>query len=84
MRSCACIIERCKDARRALAFDEIAHNLVIEVLDWCPLNLLANVFLLLSLQCQFNENLLKLLVHVVDAQLLERVVVAVRRKIKDL
>lgn len=80
MRRCACIVERCEDARWALAFDKIANNLVVEVLDGCPLDLFTNVFLLLRLQCQFNEDLLKLLVHVVDAQLLERVVVAVRTK----
>jgi hypothetical protein len=37
--------------------------------DGSPLDLLSNIFFLLGLQGQFNEDLLELLVDVVDAEL---------------
>lgn len=77
MGSCAGIVECRKDTRRSLSFNEITHDLIVEILNWRPLDLLADVFFLLSLQGELNEDLLKLLVHIVDAQLLEGIVVAV-------
>ena len=69
----ASIVQRRENARWSLLLNQLANNLVVEVLDWCPLNLLLSIFFLLSLQSQLNENLLKLLIDVVDAKLLERV-----------
>jgi hypothetical protein len=43
-------------------------------LDWGPLDLLAHIFLLLRLERELDEDLLQFLVDVVDAQLLEAVV----------
>lgn len=54
-------------------FDQIAHNLVVEVLDGGPLNAFPLVLFLFSLQRQLNEELLKLLVNIVDAELLESI-----------
>ncbi len=69
------VVESREDAWWAFLFDKVADNLVVEVFDGCPLNLLEGVLLLLLLQCKLDENLLKLFVDVVDAKLLERVVV---------
>lgn len=71
MCSRASVIECSKDARRSALFDEVTHNLVVEVFDWCPLDLLANVLFLLALQGELDEDLLQLLVDVVDAKLFE-------------
>ena len=74
MCSCASIVQRRKNARRSTLFDEIAHDLVVEVFDGCPFDLLPNIFLLLRLQSKLNENLLQLLVDIIDTELLERVI----------
>jgi hypothetical protein len=50
-----------------LVGDEVAQGFVVHVLDVLPGNPLGGVFLLLGLQGQFDENLLQLLVHEVDA-----------------
>lgn len=71
MRSGNSVVESGEDARRPLLFNEVAHNLVIEVLDGRPLDLLPNVLFLLGLESKFNEDLLQLLVDVVDAELFE-------------
>lgn len=75
MRCSASIIQGSENTRRSLLFDQVAHDLVIEVLDWRPLDLFPDVLLLLSLERQFDENLLQLLVDIIDAELLKRVVV---------
>ena len=49
--------------------------LVVEVVDVDPLDALALVLLLLLLEHELDEELLQLLVAVVDAELLEAVVV---------
>ncbi len=54
-----------------MSFNEGADGLVVEVLDVHPLDALAEVLLLLTLQHQLNEQLLQLLIAVVDAELLE-------------
>jgi hypothetical protein len=51
-----------------------SYHLVIEVVNWCPLDLLPYVFFLFGLECKLNKYLLKLFVDVVDAKLLETVV----------
>jgi len=58
MRSCRGIVQGSEDSGWSTLFNEIADNLVVEVLDLRPLNPLANVFLLLSLESQLDENLL--------------------------
>src|ERR1700676_1087017 len=74
MRRCAGIIQRSKNSGRSLFLDEITQDLVVEILDGCPLDLLPNVLFLLCLECQFNEDLLQLLVDIVYAKLLERII----------
>jgi hypothetical protein len=73
MRSCGGVIQRGEDPRGTALLNKIADNLVIEVFDLRPLNLLTDIFLLLSLEGQLDENLLQLLVDVVDAKLFERI-----------
>ena len=68
------VVECSKNTRRTALFDEVAHDLVVEVLDRRPLDLLANVFLLFTLESQLDEDLLQLLVDVVDAELLKGIV----------
>lgn len=74
MGCCASVVQGRKDSRRSALFNEITHNFVVEVFDRCPLNLFADIFFLLRLQCELDENLLELLVDVVNAKLLKRVV----------
>lgn len=69
-----CIVKSGKDSWGSTLLDEITDNLVVEVFDWCPFDLFPHVLLLLRLECKLNEDLLKLLIDVVDAQLLERIV----------
>ena len=52
------VVESGENTRRATFFDQVAHDLIVEVLDWSPLNLLPDVFLLFSLEGEFDENLL--------------------------
>ena len=54
----ASVVESGEDARRTTFFYKVAHNLVVEILDWSPLNLLPDVFLLFSLEGEFDEDLL--------------------------
>ena len=68
------IVQCRKNARRSTLLDEIAHDLVVEIFDRCPFDLLPDIFLLLRLQSKFDENLLQLLVDVVDTELLERII----------
>ena len=68
------IIEGGEDTGRPSFLNEVTHDLVVEVLDRGPFNLLAHVFFLLSFQRQLNEDLLEFFVDIVDAELLERVV----------
>ena len=63
---CAGVVEGSKDAGGTAFLDEVADNLVVEVLDGCPLDLLSDVLLLLGLECELDEDLLQLLVDVVD------------------
>ena len=74
MSGCTSIIQCGEDARRATLFDKVAYDLVVKVLNRRPLDLLPYVFFLFRLQRQFDKNLLQLLIDVVDAQLLERIV----------
>jgi len=69
------IIEKREKTRRILTFDKIAHDLIVEELDRSPLNTFSDVLFLFFLEGLLNEVLLKLLIHVVDAELLETVVV---------
>lgn len=74
MSSRACVVQGSKDPWRSALFYQVAHNLIVEVLDGGPFNLLADVFLLFGLQGQFDEDLLQFLVDIIDAQLLKRVI----------
>ena len=60
-------------SRPYLAFDEVAHDLVVEIVDRGPSDSFLNIFLLFRFQGQLDENLLQLLVDEVDAELLEAV-----------
>jgi hypothetical protein len=64
-RSCS-VIQSGENSGWAAFFDEIAHNLVVKVLDGGPLDLLANILFLFGLQGKLYEDLLKFLVDVVD------------------
>ena len=77
------VVECSKDARWAALLYEVAHDLVVEVLDRCPLDLLADVLLLLALQGKLDEDLLQLLIDIVDAKLLERVVLRLFEYVND-
>ena len=48
-------------------FDQVADDLVVEVLDVRPCNALSLVLLLFLLQNEFDEELLKFLVTIIDA-----------------
>ena len=56
-----------------LLLHKVADDLVVEVRHLLPLDTLALVLLLLTLQGEFDEDLLQLLVTVVDAHLFKRV-----------
>ena len=58
MCSCCGIVQSSKDSGGTTFLDEIADDLVVEIFNLGPLNLLANVFLLFSLEGQLDENLL--------------------------
>ena len=76
MRGRRRIVEGCEDAGRPALLDKVAHDLVVEVLDGRPLDLLRSVLLLLGLERELDEDLLQLLVDVVDAKLLKGVVLS--------
>mmetsp|Transcript_26469 Transcript_26469/g.69624 ORF Transcript_26469/g.69624 Transcript_26469/m.69624 type:complete len:686 (-) Transcript_26469:554-2611(-) len=65
-------IERGDDAL-ALGVNQITNDLVVEEFDGLPLDTLAHVLILLRFESELNEKLLKLLVAVVNAELLKRV-----------
>lgn len=73
LRKVANIVQDCHNARRTLLFDQVTADLVVEVLDVLPLNTFGIVFLLFSFEGELNENLLKLLIHEVDAHLFKSV-----------
>ena len=52
------VVESGENPRWATLFDQVAHDLVVEVLDRSPLDLLPDVFLLFSLEGEFDEDLL--------------------------
>jgi len=60
-------------SRTGMTLNKITANLIVKVIDILPRDALGLVFFLLSLQGELDENLLKLLVHVVDAKLLKTV-----------
>jgi len=75
--ACVVLDDEIRDAedarRRRLGLDQVAHDLVIEKADVRPADALLSVLLLLGLQRQLDEDLLQLLVHIVDTELLEAV-----------
>ena len=58
MGCCTGVVQGSKDTRWPLLLDQIAHNLVVEILDGRPLDLLALVLFLLRLERQLDEDLL--------------------------
>ena len=56
-----------------LALNEFTDDLVVEVVNRSPFDPLLHILLLLCLQRQLNEDLLKLLIHKVDAELLKSI-----------
>jgi hypothetical protein len=73
MRSCRSVVQGSEDSRGATLLNEIADDLVIEVFDFRPLDPLTNIFLLLGLESQLDENLLQLFIDIIDAELFEGV-----------
>jgi hypothetical protein len=55
------------------SLNQFDARLVVEVLDRLPWNTFSDVLFLFGLECQFNEDLLQFLVHVVDAKLFKAV-----------
>lgn len=66
------LVQQGNDAH-GLLLDQLANNVVVEVLDGGPFDAFAHVLFLLALEGQLNEHLLQLLVTQVDAELLEAV-----------
>jgi hypothetical protein len=58
MGGCCGIVQSSEYSGGATFLDEIADDLVVEIFNLGPLNLLTNVFLLLGLESQLDENLL--------------------------
>jgi len=52
------VVESGENTRWTPFFNQVAHNLIVEVLDRSPLNLFPDVFLLFSFEGEFNEDLL--------------------------
>lgn len=73
MRSRCGVVQSSEDPRGAALLNEVADDLVVEVFDFRPLNPLANIFLLLGLESQLDENLLQLFVDIIDTELFEGV-----------
>jgi hypothetical protein len=49
--------------------DQVTDDFVVKILNMFPFNALPAILLLLRLQCQLNEELLKLFIAEVDAEL---------------
>ena len=64
-----------------LAFYQVTHDLVVEIIDRSPADTLLDILLLLRFQCQLNENLLQLLVDKVDAKLLKSIFLSQKKYI---
>ncbi len=58
MRSCCGIVQSSEDPGGATFLNEVADDLVVEIFNFGPLDPLANIFLLLGLESQLDENLL--------------------------
>ena len=69
MNSVANVIEQREDARRTLAFNQLAHNLIVEERNRRPLNALLLVLFLFGLESQLDKVLLQLFIDIVDALL---------------
>mmetsp|Transcript_28437 Transcript_28437/g.53762 ORF Transcript_28437/g.53762 Transcript_28437/m.53762 type:complete len:284 (-) Transcript_28437:102-953(-) len=67
------VVQHTEQARRLSALYQLADDLVVEERDRSPGDAFRLVLVLLSLECQRDENLLELLVDVVDAELFESV-----------
>lgn len=78
VHSVANVVEQGEHAGRSFAFNQLAHDQVIEVLDGLPLDAFLLVLFLFGLERQFDKVLLQLLVHVVDAELLKAVELSAR------
>lgn len=67
MSGCTSVVKSSENSGWSPFLYQITHDLVVEELDWCPFDLFPDVFLLLSLQSELNEDLLELFVNIVDA-----------------
>eukprot|EP00051_Salpingoeca_urceolata_P021426 m.336288 g.336288 ORF g.336288 m.336288 type:complete len:561 (-) comp19795_c1_seq2:119-1801(-) len=73
VQRCTHIVQKAHDARWSLFFDQIAHNLVVKVLNRRPLDAFCNILFLLSLECKLDEDLLEFFVDKVDAKLFKAI-----------
>jgi len=73
MRSCRSVVQGSEDSRGATLLNKITDDFVVEVFDFRPLDPLTNIFLLLRLESQLDENLLQLFIDIIDAELFEGV-----------
>jgi len=67
------VIKYIENARRVFSFDEVAHDLVVKVLDRSPLDTLMVVLFLFGLESQLDEELLQLFIDIIDTELLESI-----------
>ncbi|KAJ8525499.1 hypothetical protein ON010_g15616 [Phytophthora cinnamomi] len=72
-RDSALLVQQRENTVLLGVLDQVAHDLVVEELDVLPAQTFTTVALLLALERLADEELLQLLVHVVDAELLEGV-----------
>lgn len=56
-----------------LALNEFTDYFVVEIINWGPLDTLLNILFLFCFQCQFNENLLKLLINKINTKLFKSI-----------
>jgi hypothetical protein len=69
------VVQQPHHARWVGPFNELTHHFVVKVRHVLPREAFVVVLLLLALDSEVDEDLLKCLVHKVDAELLETVVV---------
>ena len=79
------VIKDGQDARlRRLGLDEVADDLIVEEWDRLPGDAFGRILVLLGTQRKLNEDLLQLLVDIVDAHLLEAVLLEDLKLLIDL
>ena len=63
-----------------LAFNELTDYFVVKIIDWGPLDSLLNILFLFCFQCQFNKDLLKLLINKINTKLFKSIFLKNQKK----